>query len=164
MSAAVPEGLAFPRERSDEWGPARHARRPGKQEPTMEIQLTRSNAPRKTTRLVIYDGGHLHSVQFLRTAFGETIPETITVSGEFAAPKPKETPAERKARLAAMSPIDKIAAAEARARKTLARIEAEKAKLAAAPSAAPTTGSAKESAKAENTTKAANVVAHKAKR
>jgi hypothetical protein len=98
----------------------------------MEIQLTRSTAPRKTDRLVIYDGGHLHSVQFLRTAFGDTIPETITVSGEFAAPKPKETPEERKARIAAMSPIDKIAAAEARARKTLARIEAQKAKLTGA--------------------------------
>jgi hypothetical protein len=101
----------------------------------MEIKLTRSTAPRKDDRIVIFHSEHVHSVQFLRTAFGDTIPETITVSGEFAAPKIKESKEARKARLGAMTPAEKIAAAEERVRKALARIEAQKAQLAVASSA-----------------------------
>ena len=93
----------------------------------MEITITRSKAARKTNRLVIFDGGHLHGVQFLRTAFGETIPDTLKLTGEgFAAPKVKETPEERKIRLAAIMPAERLAKMEERVVKM-------KAKLVAAP-------------------------------
>lgn len=108
---------------------------------TMTVTLTRSKNPRKDTRVVIFDGP-LHAVQFLATAFPKdasgqrVIPETLTVEGAFAepqAPKAKETPEERKARLAAMpklTPEQKLAKAKER----LARLEA---KVAAAASGAP---------------------------
>lgn len=79
---------------------------------TMELTLTRSEAPRKSKRLVIYNiDGRKGSIQFLSTLFGGSQndvgnpPAQLKLVGEFAEPKqpkPKETPEERKARLAAL--------------------------------------------------------------
>lgn len=107
------------------------------QEKKMEITLKRSDAPRKTNRLVIYNlEGRGGSVQFLSTLFGGSQkdrgnpPETLTLVGDFAEPKQpkaKLTKEERKA-LRANAPkptlADKLAKAQA-------RMEALKAKLAA---------------------------------
>ncbi len=94
---------------------------PANQEQNMDITLTLSKKPRKSTRIVIYESP-LNSVQFLRTAFGATLPETLTLSGDgFAEPKAakvKETKEERKARLAALPKptlAEKVAAAQKRA-------------------------------------------------
>jgi len=100
----------------------------------MDVTLTLNKAPRKSERIVIFNSP-LNSVQFLRTAFGETIPETLTVSGDFAEPKAskvKETKEERKARLAALPKptlADRVAAAEKRA----ADLKAKLAKATEAP-------------------------------
>lgn len=128
------------------------------------ITLVRSTAPRKDPRLVIYNiEGRIGSVQFLSTLFGGNQvsqgnpPATLTLTGTFAPPKPKETPEERKARLKAITPAERLAKMEA-------RIAKMKAKLAAAPTTAPTAAPAPptEGAKTE---KATNVGAHhKAKR
>jgi len=90
----------------------------------LEITLVRSSAARKDPRLVIYNiEGRTGSVQFLSTLFGGTQtsqgnpPERMTLVGEFAPPRVKETPAERKARLALLpklTPAEKIAKAEER--------------------------------------------------
>lgn len=99
------------------------ARPAGRTNVEQTITLTKSPKPRKDERVVIF-GGQLNAVQFLRTAFGEAVPDTITVTGDFAEPKAakvpreKETPEERKARLAAMPKLtlaEKVAKAEARA-------------------------------------------------
>ena len=79
------------------------------------ITLTRSTAPRKDQRLVIYNiEGRKGSVQFLSTLFGSNqtaqgnpLP-TLTLTGVFAPPPKKETPEERKARLAAITPEQRI--------------------------------------------------------
>jgi len=102
-----------------------------------EITLKRSDAPRKTNRLVIYNlVGRNGSVQFLSTLFGGSQkdrgnpPETLTLVGEFAepkAPKAKMTAEERKA---ARKNAPKPTLAEKLA-KAQARMEALKAKLAA---------------------------------
>ena len=104
------------------------------------LTLTRSTAPRKDPRLVIYNiEGRTGSVQFLSTLFGGTQvsqgnpPEKLTLSGTFAPPRAKETPEERKARLAAITPEQKLAAMEA-------KIAKMKAKLAAGTAGATTTG------------------------
>ena len=101
------------------------------------LTLVRSTAARKDPRLVIYNiEGRTGSVQFLSTLFGGTQssqgnpPEKLTLSGTFAAPKPKETPEERKARLAAITPEQKLSAMEV-------KIAKMKAKLAAPTAAAP---------------------------
>lgn len=96
----------------------------------MDLVLTRSNVDRKNKRLVIYNiEGRTGSVQFLSTLFGGdqksqgNPPEKLTLSGEFAEPKQpkaKETPEERKARLAALPKptlAEKVAKAEERAAK-----------------------------------------------
>jgi hypothetical protein len=112
------------------------------QEKKMEIVLKRSDAPRKTNRLVIYNlEGRNGSVQFLSTLFGGSQkdrgnpPETLTLVGDFAEPKQpkvKLTKEERKA-LRANAPkptlADKLAKAQA-------RMDALKAKLAAEAAAA----------------------------
>lgn len=89
------------------------------------ITLTLNEAPRKSERLIFYTGGHIHTVQFLKTAFPEGVPpKTLTITGNFAevpapkVPRAKETPEERKARLAAMPKLtlaEKVAKAEKRA-------------------------------------------------
>ena len=102
------------------------------QEHKMNLIFTRSKAERKDPRLVIFNfaDGRPGSVQFLRTAFGDNIPETITMSGEFAektekVAKAKETPEARKARLAALPKLtlaEKVAKAEARVAKMKAKL------------------------------------------
>lgn len=95
------------------------------------LNLVRSTADRKSKRIVIYNiEGRTGSVQFLSTLFGGdqksegNPPASLTLSGEFAEPKPKaaprvkETPEERKARLAAMPKLtlaEKVAKAEKKA-------------------------------------------------
>ena len=106
----------------------------------MDLVLTRSKAPRKTNRLVIYNiKGRSGSVQFLSTLFGGSQkeignpPETLTLSGEFAEPKPvkaKMTAEERKALRAAQPKptlAEKIAKAEARMAALRAKLEAAEA-------------------------------------
>src|SRR5262245_58105812 len=121
---------------------------------TMEtITLVRSTAPRRDPRLVIYKlEGRTGSVQFLSTLFGGNQkdqgnpPTTLTLTGTFAAPKPKETPAERKARLAAITPAERLAKMEERVAKMKAKlaasdggaaptVKADSAKVAVAPKA-----------------------------
>lgn len=68
-------------------------------------------------------------MQFFRTLFNDAVPAKLTLTGDFAAPKVKETPEERKARLKALpkaTPAGRLAKMEA----SLAKM---KAKLAAAP-------------------------------
>jgi hypothetical protein len=112
----------------------------------MEITLVR-NATRKS-RMIIYGiEGRPGNVQFTsKTLFDkDAVPATLRLTGEFAAPKVKETPAERKARLSAITPAERLAKMEA-------RIAAMKAKLAAAPAAqtgAPTKAAANVARKAK---------------
>lgn len=92
----------------------------------MELTFVRSKAERKDSRLVIYNfaDGRPGSVQFLRTAFPEQIPETITMSGDFAE---KETPEQRKARLASLPKLtvaEKVAKGEERLAKLRAKLAA----------------------------------------
>jgi hypothetical protein len=100
------------------------------------LKLVRSTAPRKEQRLVIYSiEGRKGSVQFLSTLFGGNQhsqgnpPSTLVLTGTFAPPPKKETPEERKARLASITPEMKLAAMEK-------RVAAMKAKIAAASTAA----------------------------
>jgi len=93
----------------------------------MDITLTRSTAPRKNPRLVIFTvEGRPGSVQFFRTLFPmNAVPERLTLTGEFAAPKVKETPAERKARLALLpklTPAQRLAKMEERVAKMKAAL------------------------------------------
>jgi hypothetical protein len=95
----------------------------------MDIILTRSTAPRKDDRLVIFNiEGRTGSVQFFKTLFNkDAVPATLKLTGDFAAPKVKETPEERKARLKALpkpTPAERLAKMEER----LARMRAKLAK------------------------------------
>ncbi len=99
----------------------------------MDITLVKSNAPRKSDRLVIFNlEGRTGSVQFLKTLFGSSVPATLTLSGEFAEPKIKvakvaETKEERKARLAAVlkpTLAERVARAEERTAKLKAKLQA----------------------------------------
>lgn len=104
----------------------------GRSMKAMELVLVRNDSDRKSKRLVNYKiEGRTGSVQFLSTLFGGTQtdrgnpPERLTLTGEFAEPKvkvakAKETPEERKARLAAMPKLtleQKVAKAEEKAAK-----------------------------------------------
>jgi hypothetical protein len=93
----------------------------------MEITLTR-NTTRKSDRPVYNIAGRKGSVQISSKALFDKVPDTLTLVGTFAAPKAKETPAERKARLAAITPAERLAKMEERLTKM-------RAKLAAAPAA-----------------------------
>ena len=111
----------------------------------MEITLTRSNAPRKDERLVIFniEGRKAAFSSSRRSSRRMRFPRHLKLTGEFAPPKVKETPEERKARLKALpkpTPAERLAKMEER----LAKM---KAKLATAP--APPTGITKS---AEHTT------------
>lgn len=98
----------------------------------MDITLTKSNAPRKGDRLVIFNfgDGRRGSVQFQRSLFGDAIPDSLTLVGEMAepkAPKAKETAEERKARLKALPKLtlaEKVAKAEERTAKLRAKLQA----------------------------------------
>jgi hypothetical protein len=96
----------------------------------MDIALVRSTSQRKNPRLVVFKiEGRPGSVQFFRTLFpNDEVPATLTLTGDFAAPKVKETPEQRKARLKA---LPKPTAAE-KLTKMEARLAKMKAKLAAA--------------------------------
>lgn len=112
-----------------------------------DLKLVRSTADRKNKRLVIYNiEGRTGSVQFLSTLFGGdqnsqgNPPESLTLSGEFAepkAPKAKETPEERKARLAAL-PKPTLAEKVAKAEERAAKLREKLAKAAAAQTAGAT--------------------------
>ena len=109
----------------------------------MVINLTRSTAPRKDARLVIFNlEGRTGSVQFLKTLFNkDAIPATLTLTGEFAAPKVKETPAERKARLALLpklTPAERVAKMEERLANMKAKLVAPAPKADSAKAPAPT--------------------------
>lgn len=105
-----------------------------------QITLVRSTATRKDARLVIYNiEGRKGSVQFLGSLFeggAAGAPERLTLNSDvsFAQPrvaKPKETPEERKARLAALpKPTieQQIAKAEEKARKLREKLERQAAK------------------------------------
>lgn len=101
----------------------------------MNVTLTRSNANRKDDRLVIYNySDSKGSVQFLRSRFGETIPDELVLSGELGepkAPKEKETAEARKARLKALPKLtlaEKVQKAEERTAKLKAKMQAAAAK------------------------------------
>lgn len=102
--------------------------------------LTHRPDARKRSNIVIFNfPDRKGSVQFLRTAFGDTIPSTITVQAPFAAPerrKELETKEQRKARLAA---LPKLTAEQklAKARERVAKMEAKLAAKAAQPAAEP---------------------------
>jgi hypothetical protein len=101
----------------------------------MDLTLVRSTTQRKNPRLVIFTiEGRPGSVQFFRALFAkDAVPARLRLTGEFAPPKVKETPEERKARLKALpklTPEQKLAKMEQR----LAKM---KAKLAAAPAPTP---------------------------
>lgn len=103
----------------------------------MKLDFTRSNTTRKDDRLVIFNfaDGRAGSVQFLRSAFGETVPNAISMEGDFAektakAEKVKETPEERKARLAALPKptlADRVKKAEEKAAKLRAKLAKDQA-------------------------------------
>jgi hypothetical protein len=94
----------------------------------MDITLVRSNAQRKNPRLVIFNiDGRPGSVQFFRTLFQDAIPAKLTLTGEFAAPRVKETPEERKTRLKALpklTPAERLAKMEERVAKMKAKVAA----------------------------------------
>lgn len=96
----------------------------------MDITLSKSAKPRKSTRLVIFNlDGRTGSVQFLRTLFGETVPDTLILSGDFAEPVVKVVKAkltkEQRAALPKLTAAEKLIRAER-------RVAAMRAKLAAA--------------------------------
>lgn len=108
-------------------------------EKTMNISLTKSTAARKDDRLVIFNfkDGRAGSVQFLRSAFPEVIPDEISMSGEFAepkvrVPKEKETPEQRKTRLAALPKLT-LAEKLQRAEERTAKLREKVAKAGSAP-------------------------------
>lgn len=126
---------------------------PARSMKTMELTLTKSTAPRKSKRIVIYNiEGRTGSVQFLSTLFGGSQkdegnpPEKLTLTGEFAEPKvakAKETKEERKARLAALPKLtlaERVAKAEEKANKL--REKLAKAAAAANAPATPAEGAA----------------------
>lgn len=90
-----------------------------------------------TPMFVLYKSDNMSgSVRFLRTQFGEELPDTVTISTEpgFAAKSApvKETKEERKARLKARTPQEIAADAQKRAAKAVERANALAAKAAAA--------------------------------
>lgn len=105
----------------------------------MDINLVPSTASRKDKRLVIFnfEDGRAGSVQFLKTLFGDNTPGALTLSGDSlseakpkAAPKVKETPAERKARMAMLpklTPAQKLAKAEEKVAALRKKLEAAQA-------------------------------------
>lgn len=105
----------------------------------MDLTLSLKPGVRKSDRLVIYDlPDRKGSVQFLRTLFGDEVPQTIVVSGDFAPPatrKVTETKEERKVRLAAETPADKIARAEARIARLKEKMLRDEARRAEQPAA-----------------------------
>jgi hypothetical protein len=89
------------------------------------LNLTHSEAARKTSGLVFFKiNDRSGLVQFHRSLFAD-IPATMTLTGVFAAPKAKETPAERKARLALLpklTPQEKLSKLEEKLAKMKARL------------------------------------------
>lgn len=118
------------------------------------LTLRRSTAARRDQRLVIYNiEGRTGSVQFLSTLFGGSQkdqgnpPERLTLTGTFAPPKPKETAEERKARLAAITPEQRLAKLEQRVAKMKAKVAAAPTAAAPAPKAESTKATAQKAKK-----------------
>jgi len=114
----------------------------------VDITLTRSNAPRKHDRFVIYKiNDRPGSVQFLKTLFeNDAVPTTLTLTGTFAAPKIKETPEQRKARIKSLpkpTPAERLAKLEQR----IARLKVEAEKDASPKDTPATTASARRPAR-----------------
>jgi hypothetical protein len=70
--------------------------------------------------------GRPRSVQFTsKTLFNkDAVPATLRLVGEIAAPRPKETPEERKARLKAITPAERPAKMEERVARMKAKLKA----------------------------------------
>jgi hypothetical protein len=95
--------------------------------------LNRNDSPRRSLMVVFTVNGRPGSVRFSKTLFAnKQAPETLTLSDvAFAAPKVRETPAERKSRLALLpklTPAERLAKMEER----IARMKAKLAAPAAA--------------------------------
>ncbi len=90
----------------------------------MEITLRHRTSQRKNDRLVIFNiEGRTGCVQFLKTLFPkDAVPPTLTLTGTFATP---ETPEARKARLAAITPAERLAKMEERVTKMKAKLAAQ---------------------------------------
>ena len=98
----------------------------------MDIRLTRNDSPRRSHMVVFTVAGRHGSVRFSKTLFThKQAPATLTLSdAAFAAPRVKETAAERRARFKALSPAEKLAQLKS-------RIVRMRARLTAQPAAAP---------------------------
>ena len=90
----------------------------------MELKLTRNDAPRRSNMAVFAVDGCHGSVRFSKSLFvNKQAPATLTLSdAAFAGPRVKETAEQRKARLKAMTPAEKLARMEARIAKMKARL------------------------------------------
>jgi hypothetical protein len=99
------------------------------------VTLTRSTKDRKSTSVVFTNASLRGSVRVAKTYFGDDMPETIEISGVFAAPKVKMTAEERKAarkNAPKLSAAEKLAKLQERAARLQKKIEAENAQPAAA--------------------------------
>ena len=119
----------------------------------MEITLTRNDSPRKSLMAVFGVDGRPGSVHFSKTLFtNQEAPKTLTISDiAFAAPKLRETPEERKARIKA---LPKLTTAErvAKMEQRLAKLKLEAAKNAAPKDAVPKDAAPRDAAAAQKTT------------
>lgn len=107
----------------------------------MDITLSRNDSPRRSLMVVFTVEGRPGSVRFSKTLFvDQTAPPTLTLSdAAFAAPRVKETPAERKARLKALpkaTPAERLVKMEVRLAKMKAKLAAPQV-ATAAPAATP---------------------------
>jgi hypothetical protein len=87
--------------------------------------VANAKQPKKANAVVYSIPGLRGTIRFVRTLFAGPAPATLTVAGvSFAAPvppKPKLTPAERKALRAAMTPAQRVAEARTRVDAAIAR-------------------------------------------
>jgi hypothetical protein len=92
----------------------------------MNLSLTRNDAPRRSQMFVYGVEGRSGSIRFSKGLFvNQTAPATLTLSdAAFAGPRVKETPAERKARRALITPAERLARMETRIAKMKAALAA----------------------------------------
>lgn len=94
----------------------------------MDITLTKSDKPRKSSSIVYLGAGLRGGVRIAKTCFaGGNAPASLVISGPFAEPKAKMTKEERKAARAALpklTPAEKLAKLNERAAKLQAKINA----------------------------------------
>jgi len=101
----------------------------------MEITFTRSDKTRKSTMAVYVAEGRSGSLRFAKSLFvGKQAPATLTLANDaFAGPRVKETPEERKARMAL---LPKLTLAEKIAKREK-ELMAMRSKLASQPTVTP---------------------------